>query len=80
MARLNHERVVLSASLHGKHVELTEVQAVGFTSPATWVGCCPHSCLCLGTWRESLVWGHSDERRASMPWSVEVRDDPFVLC
>jgi hypothetical protein len=65
------------------HVELAEVEtAVNFTSPPNWLGCCPHSCLFLGTGLESLLWRHSDERRASTPWACVgvARDYSFEGC
>ena len=72
LTRMKQERVILLAVLHSKHVEVAKVLTVSFTSPATWVGCRPHSCLFLGTGLESLLWGHSAERRASTTWRVVV--------
>jgi ribosomal protein L34E len=52
--------------------KVAEVEAVGFNSPPTWVGRCPHSCPFLVMGLESLQWGPSDERRASTPWGEVV--------
>jgi hypothetical protein len=61
------------------HVEVAEVEtAVSFTSPANWLGCCPHSCLFLVTGLEFLLCGHSDGRRAWTPWAwVDIACDDY---
>ena len=76
---MDEERVHLMSPLNSQHVELAEVKAVGSSSPPTWVRCCLHSCSCLGTGLETLLWGH-DDRRASTPWSVELCDALCEFC
>jgi hypothetical protein len=76
LTRMNKAWVRLVSMLHIIHVKLSKNEAVDFFSHPIWVKCCLHSCPFLSTGLESLLCGHSDERRMSMSWGVAV----LLLC